>query len=109
MGARGATILGCAGLTLGAEEAQFYRDADPFGFILFARNIETRLADSFEQALKLEYRMVSQIKFGHDFFEGVRAQLVDKDRSPKWSPARLEDVDIAPYLEAPSWGDLDFH
>ena len=63
---------------------------------------------SIEQCLKLEYRMVSAIKQGHDFYEGVRAQLIEKDRAPKWSPARLEDVDITPYLQEPAWGDLDF-
>ena len=36
----GATILGCLGTGLSASEAAFFRDADPFGFILFARNIE---------------------------------------------------------------------
>lgn len=38
--AQGATILGCLGTRLSAEEAAFFRDADPFGFILFARNIQ---------------------------------------------------------------------
>lgn len=33
-----------------------------------------------------------------DFAEGVRAQLVDKDRSPRWQPARLEDVTRAEVL-----------
>jgi beta-N-acetylhexosaminidase len=36
-----ACILGCAGPDLGAEEAAFLRDADPWGFILFARNVAT--------------------------------------------------------------------
>jgi beta-N-acetylhexosaminidase len=36
-----ACILGCAGPTLGREEAAFFRDVRPWGFILFARNIET--------------------------------------------------------------------
>ena len=38
---RGAAIFGCAGATLGRNEAAFFRDYDPFGFIVFARNIET--------------------------------------------------------------------
>ncbi|MGC2854074.1 beta-N-acetylhexosaminidase [Novispirillum sp. DQ9] len=37
----GAAILGCAGPALSAEERRFFADADPFGFILFARNIES--------------------------------------------------------------------
>ena len=38
---RGAAIFGCDGPVLGAAEAAFFRDYDPFGFILFARNVET--------------------------------------------------------------------
>ena len=34
-------VLGCAGLTLSADEKSFFRDANPLGFILFARNCET--------------------------------------------------------------------
>lgn len=37
----GAVIFGCSGPELTAAERDFYRDADPFGFILFARNVET--------------------------------------------------------------------
>lgn len=39
-GGPSATILGCEGPRLGASEAGFFRDADPWGFILFARNVE---------------------------------------------------------------------
>jgi beta-N-acetylhexosaminidase len=37
---RMAAIFGCEGLTLGASERDFFKDSDPFGFILFARNID---------------------------------------------------------------------
>src|SRR5437764_14880325 len=51
-----ATIFGCAGPVLGADERAFFRDADPLGFILFARNIETpeqarRLVDDLRSAV----------------------------------------------------------
>lgn len=36
-----ACILGCAGTHLGVEERAFFRDADPWGFILFKRNVES--------------------------------------------------------------------
>ncbi len=41
----------------------------------------------FDEALRIEYRIVSRICRGHDFYEGVRAVIVDKDNRPAWSPA----------------------
>ncbi|GGE20590.1 3-hydroxyisobutyryl-CoA hydrolase [Polymorphobacter glacialis] len=64
-----------------------------------------------EDALVTEYRMVCEIRNGHDFFEGVRAQLIDKDRKPLWSPASLAGVseeDMTRYLQEPESGDLTF-
>jgi enoyl-CoA hydratase len=40
----------------------------------------------FDQALRMDYRIVSRICRGHDFYEGVRAVIVDKDNSPEWRP-----------------------
>ena len=37
----GAAIFGCAGPVLTPQERDFFRDYDPFGFIIFARNVET--------------------------------------------------------------------
>jgi enoyl-CoA hydratase len=47
------------------------------------------------QALAAELALAVQVANQPEFFEGVRAVLVDKDRAPKWQPARLEDVDPA--------------
>ncbi|MEM6413843.1 MAG: enoyl-CoA hydratase/isomerase family protein [Pseudomonadota bacterium] len=47
----------------------------------------------FDDVMKMEFRMVHHILDGHDFYEGVRAQLIDKDRNPQWSPSSLSDVD----------------
>jgi enoyl-CoA hydratase len=40
----------------------------------------------FDEALRIDYRIVSRICRGHDFYEGVRAVIVDKDNRPRWSP-----------------------
>ncbi|MEW6123435.1 MAG: enoyl-CoA hydratase/isomerase family protein [Pseudomonadota bacterium] len=44
-------------------------------------------------ALATEFRVVNRVARGHDFYEGVRAIIVDKDNAPRWEPARLADVD----------------
>lgn len=48
---------------------------------------------TFREGISQELRCVIRIRDGHDFFEGVRAVIVDKDNAPKWKPARIEDVD----------------
>ena len=47
---------------------------------------------SLAEVLELDWLVARQCQRGHDFAEGVRALLIDKDRKPKWSPERLEDV-----------------
>src|SRR5438552_8664457 len=50
---------------------------------------------SIENTLALEYRLTQHVMAGHDFYEGVRAVLVDKDQQPRWDPASLSEVDDA--------------
>jgi len=48
-----------------------------------------------EDALILEYRLTQHVMAGHDFYEGLRAVLVDKDQQPRWDPPTLDPVDDA--------------
>jgi enoyl-CoA hydratase len=91
--------------------AETIRTMSPTSLKLSLAAIRRGRADDFDACLVTEYRLTQSVLEGHDFYEGVRAQLVDKDRNPKWSPATLGEVTdamIAGYFAPPSHGDLTF-
>jgi enoyl-CoA hydratase len=45
-----------------------------------------------DAALVLEYRLTQHVMAEHDFYEGIRAMLIDRDRQPHWRPATLAEV-----------------
>jgi enoyl-CoA hydratase len=70
-----------------------------------------RASSSLEECLVREYRAALAVFASDDFREGVRAAVIDKDRSPKWSPPRIEDVTpemVAPYFAGIGADELKF-
>lgn len=48
--------------------------------------------EDFDACMKMEYNLTCHFVHGHDFFEGVRAAIIDKDQKPQWKPATLTGV-----------------
>jgi len=65
---------------------------------------------SFADEMRAEYALAGRVARTHDFREGVRALLIDKDNNPQWDPATPEevtdemlDVLFAPLPETEAW------
>jgi enoyl-CoA hydratase len=77
-------------------------EKSPRGMIVTLKLLRlARTSSSLEECLVREYRAALEVFRSDDFREGVRAAVIDKDRNPKWSPTRVEDVTpemLAPYF-----------
>ena len=85
------------------------RAKSPTSLRISLRLIRAARALEFDDCIRLDYRIASEILSGYDFYEGVRAALVDKDRAPRWRPASLDLVDprvVEAHFLMPSDGDL---
>lgn len=68
------------------------RSKSPTSLKLALAQVRAGAELSFEACMATEFRIVSRIIHGHDFYEGVRAVIVDKDNAPHWRPATLAEV-----------------
>ncbi|TFI21168.1 enoyl-CoA hydratase/isomerase family protein [Streptomyces sp. 4R-3d] len=71
-----------------------------------------RRAGTLEEVLTAEYRASCAALRTPDLVEGIRAQVIDKDRTPRWSPAELGQVtaaDVDHFSAVPPGGDLSWH
>ena len=66
----------------------------PFSLTVANRQLRDGKDLAFDDAIAREYRLACRFLIGHDFLEGIRAQVVDKDRRPSWSPPNLSEVDV---------------
>jgi enoyl-CoA hydratase len=67
--------------------------ASPTSLKVTLRNVRAAVSfERVEQSFQQDYRIALACIVGHDFIEGVRATIVDKDRNPKWRPDKIEEV-----------------
>lgn len=95
-----ANLDAVAGSDFAAATARTIRSRSPTSLCLAHEQMRRGLNLTLPEAISTEYRLVTRIMQGHDFYEGVRAVLVDKDNRPAWQPAALDDVDRAAILSA---------
>jgi enoyl-CoA hydratase len=87
-------------------------EKSPRGMVVTLKLLRlARNAASLEECLVREYRAALEVFRSDDFREGIRAAVIDKDRSPRWSPPRIEDVTpemVAPYFAEIGADELKF-
>ena len=93
-----------------AEAANAMRQGSPTSLKVTLRHLRAAHPD-LAAMLRSEYRLSQHFVRDSDFFEGVRAAIIDKDRRPRWRPDRLEAVDearVAGFFAPLAEPDLDF-
>lgn len=88
----------------GSDWARTQREAilskSPSSTRIAFRQLREGARMGFEDAMRLEYRLARWCMTHPDFYEGVRATVIDKDGAPRWRPATLEEADDAHVADA---------
>ncbi len=100
------------GSELAQSTLKTLNEKSPRGMVVTLKLLRlARTSSSLEECLVREYRAALEVFASDDFREGVRAAVIDKDRNPRWSPPRIEDVTpemIVPYLATIGADELVF-
>jgi enoyl-CoA hydratase len=86
---------GAHGSALSQKAAALIRAKSPTSLAIALEQMRRGRDLEFEEAMRTEFRIVSRVIRGHDFYEGVRATIIDKDGLPRWRPSMIEAVDPA--------------
>jgi enoyl-CoA hydratase len=84
--------FGAKGAAFALEAAAAIRTKSPTSLEVTLAALRRARELEFEEAMKLEYRICRRIISGHDLYEGIRAQVIDKDRKPRWRPDTFAGV-----------------
>ncbi len=83
------------------DAAKTIRAKSPTSLKITVRQLREGAKLEFDDCMRMEFRMVNRVVAGREFYEGVRATIIDKDGAPKWRPADLaqvSDADVAAYF-----------
>jgi enoyl-CoA hydratase len=97
--------ISAAGDPWSVKQAKILAGKSPTALKLTLAALRKGVDLSFEDVMRQDLRLSSRCLEGPDFYEGVRAVIIDKDNAPVWSPASLSDVDDA--LIAAAFEPLD--
>ena len=89
------TALECAGSDWAARQRASILAKSPTCTRIALRQIRAGAGLDFEDCMRLEYRLARFCMTRPDFYEGVRAVILDKDNAPQWNPATLAEADDA--------------
>jgi enoyl-CoA hydratase len=93
------------GSDLAQKTLKTLSEKSPRGMVVTLKLLRlARASASLKECLVREYRAALQVFASDDFREGVRAAVIDKDRNPRWSPPRIEDV--TPEITAPYFAEI---
>lgn len=75
-----------------ADTLAVIRSKSPTSVKVAFRQLAAGSTLSMDDCMRMEYRILNRMLAGHDFYEGIRAAIVDKDGKPAWKPATLDAV-----------------
>ena len=87
--------IGDAGDSWSAKQLKVLHTKSPTSLKLTLKTLRKGADLSFEDVMRQDLRVSSWCLTGTDFYEGVRAVIIDKDQAPKWSATDLTQVDEA--------------
>jgi enoyl-CoA hydratase len=87
--------LALGGSEFAAQALDTMRTKSPTSMAIALEQMRQGASLTFAEAMRMELRIVCRVAEGHDFYEGVRAAIIDKDFAPAWRPAAMEDINPA--------------
>uniref|UniRef100_A0A4X1TIM6 3-hydroxyisobutyryl-CoA hydrolase n=1 Tax=Sus scrofa TaxID=9823 RepID=A0A4X1TIM6_PIG len=99
------------GSSFALEQLKVINKMSPTSLKITLRQLMEGSSKTLPEVLTMEYRLSQACIGGHDFHEGVRAVLIDKDQNPKWKPANLKEVtdeDLNNHFNSLGSNDLKF-